>query len=809
MLEPVACPATRDAAPTRAASRTRAEVPASGRPHHPKGCPVPRRLSTLLVALLSATFLAAGHAPAARADDTAAPAAAARAVEQSGMTPEQVRAKLRAAGLPESALDAYLGGATTAPAAAAPLVTTTATDAGAATTPAAAAAAPAAPAAPASNAFGAEIFRWAPSSFAPPAYGPVSADYVVGPGDELLLTLWGDDQLSLSLPVGRDGRVTLPEVGQVDVTGLTLDAARSRLHASLARAYSGLKAAKPTTFMNVSIGQLRSIQVYVLGAAVRPGGYAVSSVSRVLNALYAAGGPAAGGSMRDVRVLRGGRVAGTVDLYDVILRGDTSHEVRLENGDVIFLPPAGRRVTVTGPLARTGVFELRPGEQLKALVAMAGGPLADADLAHAQIDRIVPPAQRDSLRGQDRIAVDVALGRALAEAKRDVELADADRLTVFAIGARRLNTVSIGGQGVVRQGTYEFRPGMKLRDLVERAGGLTPDAWLAQSRIVRTAPDLARSALRVNLADPAGLDLALQPLDEVSIASRWDLQSRSRVTIHGFVRAPGDFELLEGMTLADLLFAAGGLRDEAFPLRAEIARVDSIRGRGVANADTFSVALGRDAVQMRAATALVLRPRDAVFIRRDPDWHDQAFVTLSGEVRFPGTYALERRDERIADVVRRAGGLTELAYPEGAAFTRAAAGRINVDLPAALRSPQGFRNFALESGDELNVPRYEPLVTIEGAVWRPGATLHKPGQGIGYYITQASGFRRNADRRGVVVIMANGDVQRHGKPNAGSRIVVPARPDTVRTETLKDVASILSMIASALTTIFLVKQVTK
>ena len=724
-----------------------------------------------------------------------------------GLTPEQIRQKLREAGVPEGAIESY--DQEPSPAAPEP------GEGGDREEDKKRAPRPegvGSRALPGQEPFGAEIFRYSPTTFEPLAFGPAGPDYVIGPGDELVLAVWGDDQISLALPVSREGLITLPEAGQVQVGGLTLDGVRARLQTVLSRIYSGMRTRdrRATTFMNVSLGKTRSIQVFILGYVVRPGGYTVSSVSRVLNALYAAGGPSRPGSMREIRVMRGGQAVATVDLYDLILRGDTSKEVRLENGDVIFVLPAGKRVVLTGPVRRQGLFELKPGEHLRALLEMAGGPLATADLSRAQIDRVIPPALRDSLQGQDRIAIDVPLSDVLARPRRDVALSDADRITVFPVGNVRVNTVTIHGDAVVKPGVYEFKPGMHLKDLVQRAGGLAPDALLDRAQVTRTAPDLTRSLIRLNLggalAGREGDNLELQALDEVTIVSRWDMRQRGHVDINGMVRHPGGFELLEGMTLADLVFAAGGLSEDAFPLRAEISRVDSLSPGDSARADTISVALPRDLTALPEAGSFRLRNRDAVFIRRDPTYREQLYVTISGEVRFPGIYALVRRDERITDLVRRAGGLTDLAYPRAAVFTRAKSGRVNLDLPDALRDEQNGCNLALEPGDELRVPRYQPTVSVEGAVRNPGTTLYRPGEGIGYYITQASGFQHDADRRGLVVVMANGDVRRRAVPDPGSRIVVPTRPDSSASEALKEVASMLSIVASTVTTLFIIQR---
>ncbi|MFN8589584.1 MAG: SLBB domain-containing protein [Candidatus Eisenbacteria bacterium] len=756
----------------------------------------------LAAALVSSPGARDAHAAGATSAD------ARSLLADTGLTPEQLRAKLRDAGQSDAAIDALLASPSAArtaprqaaPAPVAPPITTDTTRV-----------ARHAEAVSADEPFGFEMFRWSPATFEPLTYGPVDADYPLGPGDELALTLWGDSQLALTLSVNREGFVTLPDVGQVGVAGLRLDEAKARIRAALARVYSGLRPADQhsTTFVSLSLGRLRTIQVFLLGQVVRPGAYSISSVSRVLNALYAAGGPSRDGSLRDVRVMRGGTVFAHVDLYDVILGGAAQPMTRLQNGDVVFVPVAERRVRLAGAARRTGLYELKPGEQLRDLLRIAGGLLPEAELERAQIDRVVPPSERERLRGQGRIAVDVALRDVLADAAHDVALADADSLTVFALPDRRANTVHISGRGVTRPGTYQWREGMKVSDLVALAGGTTPDAYLERALVTRTLPDSSRVSLRLSparaLAGSAEDDLVLQVLDDLSIRSQWDLKDREEVAIHGMVRAPGTYELLDGMTLADLIMKAGGLTEDAFASRAELARV----AEWPHLADTVLVPLQRDLTQCPEAAAIALRRHDAVFIRRDPNWVEQQYVTIDGEVRFPGTYALMRRDERVADLVKRAGGLTELAYPKGMTFRRTGGGRLAMDLPQALRSPHSSANLVLQPGDSLRVPRFTPTVQIEGAVQFPVTALYQPGAGVGFYVTQASGFRQDADRRGTVVISPSGRVRRGGKPEPGSRIIVPARVQEEQKDHLKDFATLMSILASAATTVYLVGQSAK
>lgn len=765
-----------------------------------------------VVVCLAASAHAQNPAPIRRNPNASAAAEARVLAQGTGSSPEALRQQLRAMGQSDEAIDRMLrGGDATDATPRTPSASTTTVAPEPPIRPDSLALNPASIAGGAPEPFGFEIFRYSPTTFEPLNYGPVDAAYPLGPGDELVLTLWGDDQMALTLAVTREGFVTLPEVGQVSVAGLNLEEARARVRAALARVYSGLRSTDghATTFLSLSTGRLRTIQVFLLGQVVRPGGYTLSSVSRVLNALYAAGGPSRAGSLREVRILRGNKLAFTVDLYDIILGGAAQSMPRLENGDVIFVPSAERRVTLAGPVRRTGIYELKPGEQLRELLRIAGGLQPEADVARAQIDRVVPPSQRDSLRGQGRVAIDVDLRSVMVEGGADAPMFDGDSLTVFRVPDRRANTVAINGRGITKPGVYEFRPGMRVSDLIQSAGGVTPDAYLDRAQVTRSLPDSTRAALRfvpsAALAGGASEDLLLHVLDDVSIRSKWDLQERQPVSVHGLVRAPGTYELLDGMTLTDLLMKAGGFTDDALAGYAELARVRTTAG-GDEITQTLRVPLARDLTQAREASTLLLQPHDAVFIRRDPDFREQEYVTVLGEVRFPGTYSLSRRDERLSELVQRAGGLTALAYARGSSFLRQGAARLAIDLPGALKRRHSDLDLVLLEGDTLTVPRFTPTVQVEGAVLNPVTALYQPGAGVGYYLTQASGLRQDADRRGVVVVSPSGHVRKGGQPEPGSRIVVPARIVGEPKDHLKDFATLMSILASAATTVYLVGQ---
>ena len=472
-------------------------------------------------------------------------------------------------------------------------------------------------------------------------------------------------------------------------------------------------------------------------------------------------------------------------------------------------------------MRRPAIYELREGEGLATLLRLAGGVLTTADLARAQIHRVIPFAERAAMPGLDRMAIDVPVGEVLAGTSADSPLQDLDAVTVFSIGSRAVRTVRITSTSVVRPGVYAWHPGLTVRGLVEAAGGLMPEAWLGRAQIVRTLEDSTRTVLRLDLgralAGDPGHDLVLAPLDSLGIASKWEMRQRYSVVIDGWVRRPGSYEFLEGMTLGDLLFKAGGLADAAYPLRAEIARIDSLAEVPRRLADTLVVPLAGVIEPASGTGAFALRPRDVVFVRRDPDYVDPEYVTLRGEVRFPGRYALSGHDERLADVVRRAGGLTPDAYAAGTVFARGeGAGRLSVRLAEALRDPRSRHNLALHDGDQIDVPTYQPVVKVEGAVRNPVSVLFQPGRTADHYVVQASGYLRDADRGNAVVISPDGGVRKArrfliGDPKLqpGSRIVVPFAPARQGGDGMKDFTNLVTILTGALTTVYLIRQVNR
>jgi protein involved in polysaccharide export with SLBB domain len=749
-------------------------------------------------------------------------------IQTSGQTPDQIRARLRAAGYSESLIDQYLTQGQAGQSAPAPtaemlqaLSSLGISDFALAqdtVAPAVTGPAPAEGGTPAL--FGLDVFRRSTTQFAPVLTGPVDSEYRLGPGDELVLILTGDVELAHQLPVTREGFVVIPQVGQIYVANLTMDQLRELLYARLGRVYSGVRrGAGATTQFQMSVSRVRMNQIFVTGEVARPGAYGVSSLGTVMNALYQAGGPTERGNFRAVRVMRGGRLVRTLDLYDYLLQGNTRDDIRLEQGDVLFLPPRGRRVTVEGEVLRPAIYELAEGQGLRELIQMAGGLLPQAFTGRAQIERVLPPERRVP-GGRDRTVLDVDLSVALAAGGAAVALEPEDRLRVFPVTLPVRERVTLRGN-VWRPGTYQLEPGMRLSQLIGAAGGVKTDTYTKRAHILRLMPDSTRRLIAVDLGIAAGAaaDPELMEYDEIAVYSLTEFRPGRQVFIYGSVQRPGPFVYRDSMTLRDLVIQAGGLRDEAYLLEAEIARVADSSGNGrlatirkVPLDSTYVLdATGRLARPTGARGAEpALEPYDNVFIRRVPGYELPRNVVLSGEVRFPGRYALTRRGETLLDVVNRAGGLTENAYVRGAQFFRAEgrAGRVGIDLERVLREARYRDNLALFPGDSLHVPQYQPVVAVEGAVNSPVAVAYVPNRSAGYYVDRAGGYARRADKGRTYIVQLNGAVMRRSSTvEPGARVVVPEVPageeKTNWGQVLSGVATILT---SALTIILVVQR---
>lgn len=654
--------------------------------------------------------------------------------------------------------------------------------------------------------FGMDIFSGETSQFDPNKTGAVDDGYVVGPGDRLVLILTGDVESAYTLNVTREGFVVVPAIGEISVANLTMAQLRDLLYTRLRRVYSGLgRGSDGTTHFSISAAKVRSAQVYVIGDVMQPGSYRVGGNGTALTALYAAGGPSEIGSMRRIEIRRGGKVVSTLDLYDYLLRGDGSRDPHLENGDVVFVPPHLARVALAGEVLRPAIYEMKPGETLADLIQAAGGFGSAANRQRVQIERIVPPGQRTE-PGRDRIVVDVSANDLTTGAASSTPMLAGDVVRVFPVADRMRNGVRVRGNVWV-PGTVGLRPGMKLSDALRLAGGLKPDTYLGTVLISRLRPDSTRVQMRAELRDTSGAayeDPTLQEDDEIQVFSSSEFRPTRYVSITGAVRRSGRYPFREGMTLRDLVLMAGGMEERAYLREAEIARLPEDRTGGKL-ATTIRVPLdssyvldrspeahyagspGSSVVQAGKVADQPLQPYDNVLILEQPDWALQRNVTVTGEVKYPGTYSLRSKGERLSDVIERAGGLTGEGYADGVYFYRKQGqmGRVGVDLERVLRKPDSRDNLVLQDGDSIAIPMYAATVKVSGGVNSPVAVAYVPGKNIDYYIDAAGGLSPRADVRRAYVTQPNGKVESRisrtllpdsrPHPRAGSEVVVPLR----------------------------------
>jgi polysaccharide export outer membrane protein len=675
-----------------------------------------------------------------------------------------------------------------------------------------------------SRVFGLDVFRRASTQFNPVTTGPVDPEYRLGAGDELVLILTGDVESVMQLPVSREGFVVIPQVGQVQVANLTMAQLRTLLMQRLGRVYSGVRPGpNASTRFDVTLSRIRANQIFVTGDVVRPGAYSVSAIGTVLNALYQAGGPTERGSFRQVRVQRAGQTVATLDIYDYLIGGAARGDIRLESGDVVFVPPHGTRVTLEGEVLRPAIYELLPGQGIRDLIQIAGGLLPDASTSRASIERILPPGDRTE--GRDRTALDIDLTRALASGGNDVPLAPDDKVRIYGVTLPIRNRVTVLGN-VWQPGAYGITPAMRLSQIIQAAGGLRPDTYLERAHILRTMPDSTRRLISVDLrraltsqgAGPAS-DPELQEFDEITIFSRSEFRPGRRIAVFGSVQRPGDYAFRDSSTLRDVILQAGGLRDEAYLLEAEISRIPTVPG-GDSLAVIIRVPLDSSYVTdvssyLRRpagarASEVVLQPFDNIFIRRLPGFTLQRNVIISGEVKFPGRYTISRDDERLTDLINRAGGLTDAAYARGTQLYRSEnrAGRVGIDFERILREPAYRDNLLLMTGDSIYVPLYQPVVQVEGAVNSPVAVAFVPGRSASYYVDRAGGFARRADKGRTYIVQQNGAVQRRGdRVDPGARVVVPEKPlDEPRANIVQIVSTAATIVATLLSAVVLAKQ---
>lgn len=647
--------------------------------------------------------------------------------------------------------------------------------------------------------FGRNIFNTRNLTFEPNVNIATPPNYRLGPGDEVVIDIWGASQNTIRQQISPDGTINLEQLGPVFLSGMTVDRAQQYLTDELRKIYSD-----QSNQIRVTLGNTRTIQINVMGEVVQPGTYALSAFSTVFHALYRAGGVSNIGSLRNVKVSRGGKIVATVDVYQFIMQGKTRDDIRLEEGDVIIVPAYDALVQITGNVKRPMRYEMKKDETLSTLLKYAGGFTSDAYTKSLRIVR--QNGKEYQVNTVDDTDYSVC------------KMHDGDVVTAEAILDRFTNKLEVRG-AVYRPGIYEL--GGKLntvRELVEKADGLMADAFTGRAVLYRERENKTREVKQIDIRaimDGTQPDIPLQKNDVLYIPSIHDLEDLGNVQIYGEVAHPGDYPYADNMTLEDLVITAGGLRESASVVRVDVARRIKDPKSTESSAtigQTFSFGL-KDGFVVDGEPGFTLQPYDQVFVRRSPGYSAQQNVTVNGEVLYGGTYALTSKSERISSVIAKAGGATPFAYIKGAKLTRVANDEekrrmqdvvdmmrkemgngaidslglkvldtftVGINLEEALANPGSDADIVLRAGDVISVPEYVNTVKISGAVMMSNTVSYKQGESVKYYLSQAGGYSQNAKKSKKFIVYMNGqiaEVKGSGKKQIepGCEIIVPSK----------------------------------
>lgn len=664
-----------------------------------------------------------------------------------------------------------------------------------------------------SRIYGHDIFRSKMLSFEPNMSIAVPESYVLGPGDEVIIDVYGDSQRNDKLKIAPDGTVTTTYGGPINVSGKTLAQAQNAISARLRQYYAG-------STIRVSVGQTRTITVNVMGEVLTPGSYTLSAFASVFHALYQAGGVNDLGTLREIKVCRKGRVVTTVDVYDYILNGRLTGNIMLEDNDVILVDTYQNLIEVRGWVKRPMIYETKSGESLSKVLSYAGGFKGGA---YAELVTVERTGSTDSY-----------VYTISEDEYTRFSVTDGDIVTITRSENRFSNMAEIKG-AVYRPGRYEIGGnGQSVRSLIEQAGGLKEEALRTRAIILRMRPDRSREAITVDLEGiMAGTvaDIPIKNEDELTISSREREISGQQLIIAGEVYSPGTYHYAENMTVEDLITIAGGLKQSASLLNVEVSRriVDPEGDDDKPQrAEIFNVKI-KNGLSIDTQTAFKLQPYDEVFVRKSPAYSEQKSIWIGGEVLFEGRYVLENQDERISDIIKRTGGFTSKACIRDARLKR----RMNetellrrtkliqkaensadsislakldlnetyyvgIDLNEAITNPGSSADLVLRDGDELIIPQLENTVKINGEVLYPNTVTYIEGKKLSYYINQAGGYTKEAQTKQAYIIYNNGQVSRANKGTLqpGCEIIVPTKKHKENSKTVATTLSITTAIAT-------------
>lgn len=667
---------------------------------------------------------------------------------------------------------------------------------------------------PEDEVFGRNIFNTQSLTFEPNVNLATPANYQLGPGDEVIIDIWGASQNTIREEISPDGTISIQDLGIVNLNGMTITEASDFLKRELSKIYSDSQ-----NSIQVTLGNARSISINVMGEVLVPGTYQLSSFSTVFHALYSAGGVSEIGSLRNIQVVRNGENIATVDIYDFIMRGQIQDDIRLQEGDVVIVPPYEALVKITGKVKRPMRYEMKKDETVNTLLKYAGYFAADGYKGSLSIVR--QAGREYSICTVDEKDYSV------------FKIKDGDVVTATAMLDRFTNKLEIKG-AVYRPGMYELSGSLNtVKQLVEKADGLLGDAFTNRAVLYRQRENLTSEVLSVDIKgilDGTTPDIPLRKNDVLYIPSIHDLQDMGSVKIWGEVAKVGEYPYADNMTLEDLIITAGGLKESASLVRVDVARriKDSKSTTPQATiGQNFSFGV-KDGFIIEGEPGFVLQPYDQVYVRRSPGYQEQQNVEIKGEILFGGEYALTTKSERISELVKKAGGVTQFAYVKGAKLMRKANEEemkhmedivkmmrkelgdtamdslgievdstftVGINLEEALLNPGGNADIVLRKGDVITVPEYTNTVKINGAVMMPNTVSFKKGNSVKDYISQAGGYSQNAKKTKKFIIYMNGQVAE--VRGTGKRQIEPGCEIIVPTKKKKNTAgSILGYISS-------------
>lgn len=683
----------------------------------------------------------------------------------------------------------------------------------------------------ASQIFGHDVFTNRNLTFEPSINLATPVDYRLGPGDEVIIDVWGASENTIRQSISPEGTIQVSGLGPVQLSGMTVKDANAYLQREFSKIYSGISGSEPTSQIKLTLGDIRTIQINIMGEVAVPGTYTLSSFSSVFHALYRAGGVNKIGSLRSIKVVRNGKTIADLDVYDYLMKGKMKDDIRLQEGDVIIVNPYESLVRIAGKVKRPMFYEMKPTETVATILNYAGGFTGDA---YKKAVRIIRKSGREhQVYNVDEMDYSVFC------------LDDGDSISVDAVLKRFENRVEIRG-AVYRSGLYELSGTVNtVKQLIKKAEGLRGDAFLNRALLDRENEDLSHEVIAVDLG---GLlkgtvaDIPLQKNDILYIPSIHDLKEEETISIHGEVANPGTFLFSKNMTIEDLLVQSGGLLEAAATTKVDITR--RIKDP---KSTSFSSVLGKtysfdikDGLVVGGEGDFHLEPFDEVYVRKSPAYRKQQNVVVAGEVLFGGNYALVKKNERLSDLISKAGGITPDAYVKGARLIRkmteeeqrrqadavrmARMGEgkdsisveklnisdtytVGINLEKAISNPGSDFDLVLREGDVLFIPEYINTVKISGAVMYPNTVLYKRGESLRYYINQAGGYGKLAKKKKAYVVYMNGTVSRLKSRDKkaiepGCEIIVPSKEEKKRMSTAEilgmgsTTASIAAMIAT-------------